>query len=238
MMEYLEDLPFGDNLLPLGDPQLRAHCRLWVDHIDRKILPPFYALLLTPPGPKATDNNGTTPQNAEANPNASPIDTIGSPGLTEEHHMLIGTLSRGITSLVNASHQTGPFFLGDRISYVDVAFAPWIIRLSRVLSRFRSFPRAEIGTRWRVWVDAIENDKRVRATVSDEGSYHNVYCAVGQDGYEAFDRGKKGMVEREYAKRLVRSEGFGLGGDIWGRTADDHIALVPESVVEGGMHDY
>ena len=65
MMEYLEDLPFGDNLLPLGDPQLRAHCRLWVDHIDRKILPPFYALLLTPPGPKATDNNGTTPQNAE-----------------------------------------------------------------------------------------------------------------------------------------------------------------------------
>ena len=43
---------------------------------------------------------------------------------------------------------------------------------------------------------------------------------------------RKGMVEREYAKRLVRSEGFGLGGDIWGRTADDHIALVPESVVE------
>lgn len=32
-LEYLEDLSMGHSLLPLGNPQLRAHCRLWVDHV-------------------------------------------------------------------------------------------------------------------------------------------------------------------------------------------------------------
>jgi len=35
MMEYLEDLTMGQPLLPLGKPQLRAHCRLWTDHVSR-----------------------------------------------------------------------------------------------------------------------------------------------------------------------------------------------------------
>jgi hypothetical protein len=30
----LEDLSIGHPLLPLGDPRLRAHCRLWTDHVS------------------------------------------------------------------------------------------------------------------------------------------------------------------------------------------------------------
>ncbi|KAJ5884233.1 hypothetical protein N7504_011805 [Penicillium tannophilum] len=44
LMEYLEDLKVGASLLP-ADPKLRAHCRLWADHINRNIIPAFYRVL-------------------------------------------------------------------------------------------------------------------------------------------------------------------------------------------------
>ncbi|KAK4943872.1 hypothetical protein LTR10_016588 [Elasticomyces elasticus] len=222
MLEYLEDLAMGLGLLPLGNAQLRAHCRLWTDHINRKILPSFYSLLLTPPphhhqqrgGP---DIDGDLDMNGQAQARAASA---------AQHEMLIATLQKNITSLVNASHATGPFFLGSEIGFVDVMFAPWIIRLSRVLSYYRNFPRPEVGTRWRQWVDAIEADDRVRRTVSDENSYHGIYRGVGEDGWDsllsrdAYGH-KKPMVELEYAKRVVAQEGFGLGGDVWGRLREE-----------------
>ncbi|CEN59444.1 Putative Glutathione S-transferase [Aspergillus calidoustus] len=45
LLEYLEDLNFDPPLLPPGDAKLRAHCRLWADYINRKIVPSFYRLL-------------------------------------------------------------------------------------------------------------------------------------------------------------------------------------------------
>ncbi|XHG01302.1 hypothetical protein AWENTII_004691 [Aspergillus wentii] len=45
LLEYLEDLNIGTPLLPPGDPQLRAHCRIWTDHINRHIVPTFYRVL-------------------------------------------------------------------------------------------------------------------------------------------------------------------------------------------------
>ncbi|KAJ5659770.1 hypothetical protein N7507_006221 [Penicillium longicatenatum] len=44
LMEYLEDLNVGASLLP-ADPKLRAHCRLWADHVNRNIVPAFYRVL-------------------------------------------------------------------------------------------------------------------------------------------------------------------------------------------------
>jgi Glutathione S-transferase, C-terminal domain len=196
---------------------LNAQVVLLIDllQINRKILPAFYALLLTPPI-TPTDKQPQPPQPQQQQPLVDPSNHHPShPSLPDQHNLLANTLTSAITSLVDASHQTGPFFLGDTISFVDVAFAPWIIRLSRVLSHYRNFPRPEVGSRWRLWVDAIEADERVRNTVSDEGSYHNVYGAVGEVGREALGK-KKGMVEVEYAKRVVREEGFGMGGDVWG----------------------
>lgn len=169
-----EDLSMGHPLLPLGDPQLRAHCRMWADHvrsfssdplpastllnffwafqINRKIIPPFDLLLTTPSTDPSKQSSLTT------------------------------TLQSAITDLVNASHVTGPFFLGATISFIDVMFAPWIIRLSRVLKYYRRWPDPEVGTRWETWVQAVEGDERVRRTVSEEGEYQRVYKRRASQG--------------------------------------------------------
>ncbi|KAI1268811.1 hypothetical protein F5Y18DRAFT_372570 [Xylariaceae sp. FL1019] len=44
ILEYLED---HDRRLPLlpTDPRLKANCRLWIDHINAKIVPAFFALM-------------------------------------------------------------------------------------------------------------------------------------------------------------------------------------------------
>lgn len=209
MLEYLEDLAIGQHhLLPLGNPQLRAHCRMWADHINRKILPLFYALLLLP----IADGALTSSANA---------DSVSS--FMEQRAILINSLQEAITLLVNASHATGPFFLGTEMSFVDVEFAPFIIRLFRVLSFYREFPRPEVGTRWGLWVDAIERNEFVKSTVSDERSYHNVYGGIG--GEDDYSRNlancSKRIAEMGYAQRIIRTEGFGLGGDLIDRLRAD-----------------
>lgn len=45
LLEYLEDLDQGTPLLPRDDPKLRAHCRVWADHVNRSIIPSFYRFL-------------------------------------------------------------------------------------------------------------------------------------------------------------------------------------------------
>jgi glutathione S-transferase len=228
VLEYLEDLAMGHALMPLGNPQLRAHCRLWTDHINRKILPSFYSLLLTPPPSSDRGGVGVDEMHLDGGDDAQ----MAAAATQAQHEMLIGTLQRNITALVNASHATGPFFLGNEIGFVDVAFAPWILRLSRVLSYYRNFPRPEVGTRWRQWVDAIEGDERVRRTVSDENSYHGVYRGVGEDGWCAKDAHKP-MVEIHYARKIVAQEGFGLGGDVWGRLPEEDAVHNPSGNPSG-----
>ncbi|KAK5946429.1 hypothetical protein PMZ80_000572 [Knufia obscura] len=220
MLEYLEDLAMGQSLFQpaVGNPQLKAHSRLWVDFIDRRILPVFYALLILPDqdtanGQQTNESNSTDvrrdPNFADRNHHATPYQTrynaIPKPPPTflptskqcdlstlppnsrpsyfshpttttsPKAHTLTTALLTNITTLVNASHRTGPYFLGPTLSYVDIAFAPWIIRLNYVLSHYRHFPRPEVGTRWQQWCDAIERDEVVRRTVSEEEGYRDVY---------------------------------------------------------------
>ena len=143
LMEYLEDLNTGLPLLPLGDARSRAHCRLWADHINRKILPHFYGLLQA----QETDKQ------------------------TSEAHELTAEIAK----IVEAADASGPFFSGPHISFVDVQFAPWIIRLKRVLTPYRAWPVPEPGTRWAKWVDAIEANEGVRATTSMDDLYVDSY---------------------------------------------------------------
>jgi glutathione S-transferase len=77
--------------------------------------------------------------------------------------------------LVDAADPTGPFFLGSDISFVDVQFAPWLLRLSRVLKPYRAWPDPEPGTRWAKWVDAIEGNEAVKSTTSTDDLYLDSY---------------------------------------------------------------
>ena len=80
-----------------------------------------------------------------------------------------------IDKLVSAAHPDGPFFLGSEISFVDIQFAPWIIRLNRVLKPYRGWPEPDPQSRWAKWIDAIENDPSVKATTSTNDLYLDSY---------------------------------------------------------------
>lgn len=80
-----------------------------------------------------------------------------------------------IKKLVEAADPEGPFFLGKELSFVDVQFAPWVIRLRRVLTPYRAWQAPESGTRWARWVDAIEGNEAVKATTSGDELYFDSY---------------------------------------------------------------
>lgn len=64
------------------------------------------------------------------------------------------------------THAQGPFFLGASLGLVDVHFAPFALRLSRVLRPLRGWADPVPGTRWQRWLDALERDAHVVATTS------------------------------------------------------------------------
>ena len=84
-------------------------------------------------------------------------------------------LREGFAKLIDAAHPQGPFFLGPRISFVDIQVAPWILRLRRVLKPYRGWPDPDEGSRWAPWVNAIESDEHVRATTSTDELYLDSY---------------------------------------------------------------
>lgn len=67
--------------------------------------------------------------------------------------------------------QQGPFFLGSSLSLVDIHFAPFAIRLSRILQPLRGWTAPAPGLRWAKWLDALENNTHVRATTSGKDVY-------------------------------------------------------------------
>ena len=84
-------------------------------------------------------------------------------------------LQSQIAKLVDAADETGPFFLGQQMSFVDVQIAPWVVRMRKVLGPYRAWPEPEEGSRWGKWVSAIERHRAVRATTSDDQLYLDSY---------------------------------------------------------------
>lgn len=80
-----------------------------------------------------------------------------------------------IGKLVDAAATTGPFFLGDEMSFVDVQMAPWVVRLQKVLKPYRGWPDPAEGSRWAKWVRAIEEHPAVVATTSTDELYLDSY---------------------------------------------------------------
>jgi glutathione S-transferase len=80
-----------------------------------------------------------------------------------------------LDTLISAADSNGPFFLGPNISMVDVQFAPHMLRFKRVLTPYRGWPEPEEGSRWKKWVDAVEANEAVKATVSGDEVYVDSY---------------------------------------------------------------
>ncbi|TKX27555.1 glutathione transferase-like protein [Elsinoe australis] len=80
-----------------------------------------------------------------------------------------------ISKIVDVADEKGPFFLGEKMTFVDVQFAPWIVRMRRVLKPYRGWSDPEAGSRWAKWVDAVERHEAVKKTTSDDQLYLDSY---------------------------------------------------------------
>lgn len=142
ILEYLED---RDQRVPLfpTDPRLKANCRLWIDHINSKIVPSYFALLRAADIPTQTE--------------------------------CMKALQNDITALVQAADERGPYFLGGDLCLVDIHFAPFVLRLSRILSELRSWSPPMPGTRWNQWVEALEQNPHIQATTSLKELYTETF---------------------------------------------------------------
>ncbi|KAI1738430.1 glutathione S-transferase [Xylaria scruposa] len=165
--EYLDEA-YGDGvpLLPRGnDPReayLRARCRLWIDHVGNKIVPGFYRVLQHTPGKDYT------------------IEEARSNFLSQ------------IKTFVKEMDESGPWFLGDKFSLVDVMLAPWAKRLflidhykpggTGIPAEGRTAGEDEqVWKRWRVWFDAITERKSVLETWSADDMYVEAYKRYAED---------------------------------------------------------
>lgn len=162
--EYLDeafsDGMNGPQLLP-EDAYERARCRLWIDHINTRIVPAFYKFLQhTPEKPYA-------------------IEEVRSEFL--QH----------IKTLVKEMHPDGPWFLGSRFSLVDIMLAPWAMRLfllDHYKPGGLGLPDAngtdeddKVWNRWSQWFEAISGRESVRDTLSDRDSYIDIYKRYAED---------------------------------------------------------
>lgn len=86
-----------------------------------------------------------------------------------------------ISKIVDASDQHGPFFLGPHLSYVDIQFAPWMIRLNRVMKPYRGWPDPLPNSRWGRWLEAVENNEHVKNTTSSDDLYIDSYERYAQN---------------------------------------------------------
>ena len=56
----------------------------------------------------------------------------------------------------------------------NVQFAPWVVRMEKVLKPYRGWPDPEPG-RWAKWVKAIVESEPVKRTTSDDELYLDSY---------------------------------------------------------------
>ncbi|RVX73695.1 hypothetical protein B0A52_02585 [Exophiala mesophila] len=174
--EYLEEVYPGNkgsagsgsarsSLLPTGSAYEKARCRIWIDHINSKIVPAFYRFM------QHTPEKAYTLEDAR-----------------EEFLRHIKTIVR--ESMVSVA-KAGPWFLGGTFSMVDVMLAPWICRLFLfdvykkgglgVPPEGEGGADEEVWVRWRIWVDAILNRESVRDTLSDPEMYVEAYKRYAED---------------------------------------------------------
>lgn len=99
----------------------------------------------------------------------------------------INKLQEEINIIVDAADSQGPFFLGPMMSFVDMQFAPWMLRFGKVLKHYRSWSNPLPHTRWGVWVEAVEANEHVKNTVSLDELYI--------DSYERYSQNRPGTSE-------------------------------------------
>ncbi|KAK0672822.1 putative glutathione S-transferase [Cercophora samala] len=80
-------------------------------------------------------------------------------------------LVRDIAELVQHAAEDGPYFLGDHFSLVDIHLAPFAIRLPYLLRQLPGWTQDLLESRWKMWLDALEQNEFVKNTTSKPELY-------------------------------------------------------------------
>lgn len=137
----------------------RARCRLWIDHVGTRIVPGFYKFIQH------------TPEKAYS--------------VEEAREEFLGN----IKTWVQEMDDSGPWFLGERFSLVDVMLAPWAKRLFLIdhykpggvgIEKARKNDEETWG-RWQTWLDAILDRDSVKDTTSTDDKYIEAYKRYAED---------------------------------------------------------
>jgi len=154
--EFLEDAypSHSPRLLP-SDPYEKARVRIWIDFVTSRIIPSFHRFL-------QYQSKGE-----------------GDEGLTKVHNDFLNTLKQ-FSEEIDSS---GPFFLGEKLSLIDLILAPWAVRLW-VFDHFKGglhIPQGPMWEKWRKWLYAVQNRPSVVSTTSLEEHYLPIYQRYADD---------------------------------------------------------
>eukprot|EP00850_Spirogloea_muscicola_P003324 SM000013S26493 [mRNA] locus=s13:721894:723143:+ [translate_table: standard] len=138
LMEYIDEAFEGRRLLP-HEPFSRAVARIWMDYVNKKVVPTFYRFLQF--------------QDAEKQAEAG-----------RELLQHYKELSAAMLEL----DPEGPYFMGKDFTLADVVLTPWAVR-DHVLMHYRGFrvPETTEFQRFNLWLAAVKERPSVRATLAD-----------------------------------------------------------------------
>ncbi len=148
--EYIEETWSDPPLMP-ADPAVRAMARVWIDFANSRYSATHYKLLM------AQD-----PEKRRA--------------LLEE----ITGQYRFMEEAGLARLGADPYWLGDRVSLVDLAFWPHFERLP-ALTHYRGVEIPESCGRLRAWIEAMRTRASVRATAHDDDYYIRAAARYADD---------------------------------------------------------
>ena len=143
--EYLDEVFPQPQLMPTN-PGQRAIARIWIDFANTKFTPTFYKLLLS-----------QEPEQQQE-------------WAQELRQQLLFMEKEGIGKLSNR----GPYWLGESLSLVDLAFYPWFERFP-VLGHYRRFTLPADCARLMAWQSAMVNRASVRQTQHTADFYIQEY---------------------------------------------------------------
>lgn len=151
--EYLDEIYADPPMMP-AEPGRRALARAWIDFANVKLLPTWYRLFLA----QEPDRRAALAE-----------ELTGQFRFMEE---------AGIAALSPA----GPFWMGERLSLVDLTYWPWFERLG-ALKHYRGLELPAECRRLRRWMEAMAGRESVRA-IAQPTEYHIRGYASYADGSE------------------------------------------------------
>jgi glutathione S-transferase len=139
--EYLEEVFPQPPLLP-SLPVAKAIARIWIDYANTRLVPAFNKLL-----------RGKNAEEQEQ-------------GRREFTEALLYIEQEGLGKL----SANGSYFLGDKLSLVDISFYPWFERLP-LLEHFRQFNLPTETPRLQRWWDTLRDRDSIKAVANPTEFY-------------------------------------------------------------------